>query len=96
MPVSLIQNLVQNQANQFSQILMPVSQVSPAIVSEQNVSVGQTFDFEFLINIIKGLENTIKILNRRLEAYEAHKNQGANFHSNSNIKKGEESFFFLM
>ena len=55
MPVSLIQNLVQNQANQFSQILMPVSQVSPAIVSEQNVSVGQTFDFEFLINIIKGL-----------------------------------------
>ena len=43
------------------------------------------FDFEFLINIIKGLENTIALLNRRLEAYE-----NANASANVSVGVGEE------
>ena len=62
---------------QVSNSNLPLPIPIPAYVSSVSVSnpsqnTGQhfDFDFEFLVNIIKGLENTIMILNKRLEEYE--------------------------
>ena len=62
---------------------MPMPMLIPS-VDGPSQSVGH-FDFEFLINIIKGLENTIALLNRRLEAYE-------NASANVSVGVGEEVF----
>ena len=71
---------------------MPLPMLIPSVDSPSQ-SVGH-FDFEFLINIIKGLENTIALLNRRLEAYEnASANVNANANANANTNVGAEVNF---
>ena len=69
---------------------MPLPMLIPSVDSPSQ-SVGH-FDFEFLINIIKGLENTIALLNRRLEAYENASANNINFlkansHDQINVTK---------